>query len=209
MNINEIFYSLQGEGRWTGLPNIFIRTTGCNLRCPYCDTKYAYEDGKEMNIKEIIEDIKKYPCKHVCITGGEPLLQNETLELIDALLKKEYDILLETNGSINIGNTAGKKSLIISLDIKCPSSEMHKKMYLENIILLRKDDQLKFVIKNREDYNYAKKLVQNYKPVCSVFFQPIWGTNPKDLAEWLLNDRLDVKMGLQVHKIIWGDKRGF
>jgi len=209
MKINEIFYSIQGEGKWTGRPNIFIRTTGCNLRCSYCDTKYAYENGKEMNVEEIIEEIKKYPCRHVCITGGEPLLQNETIILIETLLKKEYNIILETNGSINTGNITGKKSLTISLDIKCPSSKMHEKMCLENITLLKEDDQLKFVIKNRDDYNYAKKLVQRYKPVCPVFFQPVWGTNSKNLAEWLINDGLDVKLGLQLHKIIWGDKRGF
>lgn len=209
MNINEIFYSIQGEGKWTGLPNMFIRTAGCNLRCSFCDTKYAYEYGKEMSIEEIVKDIRKYPCKHVCITGGEPLLQDETLDLIDALLKKDYKIILETNGSINIENITGKKSLIISLDIKCPSSNMHEKMCLENIPLLRKGDQSKFVIKDNKDYNYAKRIIHKYEPVCPVFFQPVWGTNPKNLAGWILSDGLNVKLGLQLHKIIWSDRRGF
>ena len=207
MNINEIFYSIQGEGKWTGLPNIFIRTTGCNLRCSYCDTKYAYEDGKETSIKEITEKIKKYPCKHVCITGGEPLLQKDTTDLIDVLLKKNYKILLETNGSKNIKNIIGRKNLIISLDIKCPSSKMYKKMHLENISLLSKNDQLKFIIKDKKDYNYAKKIFQKYKPICPVFFQPVWGTNLKNLANWIVHDNLEVQIGLQLHKIIWGDKR--
>lgn len=209
MKINEMFYSLQGEGKWTGLPNIFIRTSGCNLRCSFCDTKYAYEDGKEMSIDEILGQISKYPSKYICITGGEPLLQNETLELIDVLLKRNYKICLETNGSINIEKISNKKSLIISLDIKCPSSNMHEKNYFKNISLLRKDDQLKFVIKDKDDYNYAKKIVNEYKPICMVFFQPVWGTNPDELANWITTDGLDVKLGLQLHKIIWGDRRRF
>jgi len=209
MKINEIFYSIQGEGKWSGLPNIFIRTTGCNLRCSFCDTKYAYDDGKEMKIDEIIKDISKYPCKYICVTGGEPLFQNDVPKLLDSLLKRNYWICLETNGSINIENIVGKKSLMISLDIKCPSSNMHEKMCLENLSIIKKDDQLKFVIGDKRDYDYAKKIIQKYKPVCTVFFQPVWGTNAKQLAEWILNDELNVKLGLQIHKIIWGDKRGF
>jgi 7-carboxy-7-deazaguanine synthase len=116
---------------------------------------------------------------------------------------------LETNGSINIGNIVGKKSLMISLDIKCPSSNMHEKMCLENLSIIKKDDQLKFVIGDKGDYDYAKKIIQKYKPACTVFFQPVWRTNAKQLAEWILNDELNVKLGLQIHKIIWGDKRGF
>ena len=208
MKINEIFYSIQGEGKWTGLPNIFIRTSGCNLRCSFCDTKYAYDDGKEMSIDEILSQISKHPCKYICITGGEPLLQKETSDLIDALIKREYKICLETNGSITVEKLSNKKSLIISLDIKCPSSNMHKKNYLKNIFFLRKEDQLKFVIKDKDDFDYAKKLVNKYKPICTVFFQPLWGTNPSELANWIIKDDLDVKLGLQLHKIIWGDARG-
>lgn len=155
---------------WTGLPNIFVRTSGCNLRCSFCDTKYAYKDGKEMNIKEILNQINKYNCKYICITGGEPLLQNETENLIDALLKKSYKICLETNGSISIKKLSDKKSLIISLDIKCPSSNMDDKALLKNISCVRKVDQLKFVIKDKNDYNYAKRIVNKFKPDCTVFF---------------------------------------
>jgi len=208
MKINEIFYSIQGEGSWSGLPNIFIRTTGCNLRCSFCDTKYAYKHGKEMSIRKIIETISKYPCRYVCLTGGEPLIQDETASLVDALIKNEYNVCLETNGSIDIGKICGKKSLMISLDIKCPSSNMHDKMEMDNIKKLGKNDQLKFVIGCKKDYDYAKKIINKYKPVCPVFFQPIYGINPKFLAEWILNDGLDVNLGLQIHKIIWGDKRG-
>ena len=209
MNICEIFYSIQGESSWTGLPNIFIRTAGCNLRCSFCDTKYAYHDGKKMSIEEIMNDIRRYHCKYVCVTGGEPLLQNETLELIDVLSKRNYSTCLETNGSISIENIAGKKSLMISLDIKCPSSNMHEKMCLKNTSYLREDDQLKFVICNKEDYDHAKEIVRKCKPICSVFFQPVWETDPKHLADWILRDGLNVKLGLQLHKIIRRDKRGF
>jgi len=208
MNINEIFYSIQGEGKWVGLPNIFVRVAGCNLRCSYCDTKYAYDDGKEMSIDEIVNHIGNYPCKYVCITGGEPLLQHETLDLINTVLKRNYKISLETNGSISINYIVNKKPLMISLDVKCPSSNMHEKMHLENISLLRKDDQLKIIIQNKEDYNYAKKVIKKYEPICNVFFQPVWATNTKNLAGWILSDGLNVKLGLQIHKMIWGDTKG-
>ncbi len=208
MKINEIFYSIQGEGKWMGLPNIFIRTTGCNLRCSFCDTTYAYETGEEMSIEEIINRIRKHPCNYVCITGGEPLLQEAIVQLIDVLLEKKYVICLETNGSIDIENLVGKKSLSISLDIKCPSSAMHEKMNFNNVSLLTCNDQLKFIIQNREDYEYAKKITKKYKPQSAIFFQPVWGINLKELSSWVLNDGLDVRIGLQLHKVIWGDRKG-
>ncbi len=208
MKINEVFYSLQGEGKWMGLPNIFIRTTGCNLRCSFCDTTYAYEKGEEMSIETIVNDIQKYPCKYVCITGGEPLIQDETIQLIDTLLQGGYVICLETNGSVDIRNLARKKALLISLDIKCPSSNMYEKMNFSNITCLTSKDQLKFIIRDRVDYKYAKQIVEKYKPLCTIFFQPVWGTNLKELSSWILHDGLDVRIGLQLHKIIWGDRKG-
>jgi len=208
MKINEIFYSIQGEGKWTGLPNIFIRTTGCNLRCSFCDTKFAYNDGKEMTVKQVIDKIKKYPCKYICLTGGEPLIQNEIYNLIDSLLEENYRVCLETNGSKNIENISKNNNILISLDIKCPSSNMQDKNYLKNINYLREKDQLKFVIGNKEDYEYAKKIIKNYKPKSMIFFQPVWGKNPKELSKWILKDGVDVKLGLQLHKILWGNKRG-
>ena len=208
MDINEIFYSIQGEGSWTGIPNIFIRTAGCNLRCTYCDTKYAYYEKKNMTIKEIIEVISKYKCKNICITGGEPLLQEETIKLIDTLIKNNYKICLETNGSIDIKNISNKKYLIISLDIKCPSSKMHKKMHLENISYLDPKDQIKFIISNKEDYHYAKNMILNKNIKCNIYFQPVEGLAPKKLADWILNDELNIRLGLQIQKIIWNKKRG-
>jgi 7-carboxy-7-deazaguanine synthase len=208
MKVNEIFYSIQGEGTLIGVPSIFLRLTGCNLRCSFCDTTYAYEQGTEMSIQEILDEIKKFACTYVCLTGGEPLLQKDAPKLIEWLLQKNYKICLETNGSISIKKFVGKKSLMISLDIKCPSSGSHEQMNMKNISYLSKKDQLKFIIKNKEDYDYAKKILKKYNPPCTVFFQPVWGTNPKKLASWILNDRLPVRLALQLHKIIWGIKRG-
>jgi len=207
MKINEIFYSIQGEGKWTGRPNIFIRTSGCNLRCTFCDTKYAYENGKEMKVNEVLRKIEKYDCKYVCITGGEPLLQKDIFDLIKYLLKKNYFVLIETNGSINIKKIFEFKKLIISLDLKCPSSKMDKEMDFKNIGLLKKEDQIKFIIKDKRDYDYAKDIIIKFKPKCDIFFQPVWGESPKKIAEWIISDRLNVKLGLQLHKIIWGLKR--
>jgi 7-carboxy-7-deazaguanine synthase len=208
MKINEIFFSLQGEGLLVGTPTIFIRTTGCNLRCTYCDTTYAYVNGKDMTIDWIVEQLKRFPSRQVCITGGEPLAQQGTGKLVDSLLKQRYSVCLETNGSFPINKFVGKKSLQISLDIKCPSSGSHKSMNMNNIRKLSKKDQLKFIIKNKDDYLYAKENLQKYKPICTVFFQPVWGRNPQKLASWILQDGLNVRLSLQMHKFIWGTKKG-
>jgi len=161
-----------------------------------------------MSIQEILDEIKKFACTYICLTGGEPLLQKDAPKLIECLLQKNYKICLETNGSISIKKFVGKKYLMISLDIKCPSSGSHEQMNMKNISYLSKKDQLKFIIKNKEDYDYAKKILKKYNPPCTVFFQPVWGTNPKKLASWILNDGLPVRLALQLHKIIWGTKRG-
>jgi len=208
MKVNEIFYSIQGEGILVGVPSIFLRLTGCNLRCSYCDTKYAYVQGEEMSIPAILDAIKKFTCTNICITGGEPLLQKDTVKLIETLLQKNYKLCLETNGSISIKKLVGKKSLVISLDIKCPSSGSHEQMNIKNISYLSEKDQLKFIINNKKDYNYAKEILKRYNPTCNEFFQSVWGTNPQKLASWILNDRLPVRLALQLHKIIWGEKRG-
>jgi 7-carboxy-7-deazaguanine synthase len=209
MKINEIFFSLQGEGLLVGTPTGFIRMTGCNLRCTYCDTTYAYTAGIEMSVQEIYKKIKNFPSHHVCITGGEPLAQKDTGKLIDFLLKQRYKVCLETNGSFSIKKFAGKKPLQISLDIKCPSSGSQSFMKMNNISMLSKKDQLKFIIKSKEDYDYAKSILQKYKPNCIVFFQPVWGKDPRTLASWILHDGLNVRLSLQIHKLIWGTKKGF
>ncbi|MCD6222374.1 MAG: radical SAM protein [Thermoplasmata archaeon] len=206
MKINEIFYSLQGEGSDAGLPTIFIRFTGCNLRCNYCDTRYAFYEGKYMAIDEIMESIKKWSCKRVCITGGEPLLQKNVYTLIDELLKEGYEVSIETNGSISIMKLS-KMNVKIKMDIKLPSSGMHDKMLFGNISLLRGSDELKFIIWNKQDYEYAKDIIARYKPRCQIIMQPVWGSKIK-LADWILKDEIDARFSIQLHKILWGNERG-
>ena len=206
IKINEIFYSLQGEGIDAGLPTIFIRLTGCNLRCNYCDTRYAFYEGKYMAIDEILESIKKWNSRRVCITGGEPLLQKNVYGLIEKLLEKGYETSVETNGSISIMKLS-KMDVKIKMDIKLPSSGMHDKMLFGNISLLRGDDELKFIIWNRDDYEYAKDIIARYKPRCQIIMQPVWGSKIK-LAEWILKDELDARYSIQLHKILWGNERG-
>lgn len=208
MIINEIFYSIQGEGKYTGLPTVFIRTTGCNLRCSFCDTKYAYEEGEKLTVNQIKHKIEKYKCKNICITGGEPLIQEEIPDLIKELVRKKYFITIETNGSIDIKPLINNKQIMISLDIKCPSSKMNEKMILKNIMLLEKKDQLKFIINDKKDYEYAKKITNEYKPSSMVFFQQAWGSNIEKLVKWILKDNLNVRLGLQMHKVIWGETKG-
>jgi 7-carboxy-7-deazaguanine synthase len=209
MKINEIFFSIQGEGVQMGIPTVFIRTTGCNLRCAWCDTQYAFSNGKEMNIDRLMHTIKKYPTKYVCITGGEPLLQKETVTLVNKLLEKGYKVCIETNGSISIKELSCMENLLTSLDIKCPSSGMHEKMDFSNIELLCSSDQLKFVIADENDYEYAKDVIKKYQPICNIIFTPVDGTNIKPLAEKVLKDSLEVRVLPQLHKIIWGnDRRG-
>ena len=207
MKINEIFYSLQGEGQWMGIPNIFIRTTGCNLRCSYCDTTYAYTEGEPWETTKIIEHIGNFNCKKICITGGEPLLQNDLIILIDQLIAHSYELLIETNGSLPIDKLVQYKKLRVSMDVKCPSSKMHNQLHKENMDLLRPSDQIKYIIGNKEDYEYAKKHFIENNPKSIVFFQSVWNTNQADLAAWILQDNLDVRYGLQLHKILWGKKR--
>lgn len=205
--VNEIFYSIQGEGNDAGLPTIFIRLTGCNLRCNYCDTQYAFYEGEEMDMDDILERIKEWKCRRICITGGEPLLQEGVYKLIDVLLENNYGISVETNGSISIEKIVDK-NVVIKMDIKLPSSGMHKKMILENIKLLRSKDEIKFVIGCREDYEYAKKILQEYRPRCHIIMQPVWKKmDATKLAEWILKDCLDARLSLQLHKILWGEER--
>jgi len=213
MKVCEIFYSIQGEGELAGYPTIFIRLTGCNLRCRYCDTEYAFYEGKEMGIDDIIERIKGYRSRYVCITGGEPLLQREVLDLMETLLEDGYIVSLETNGSMSLEDVCerlGKygDNFIISMDIKCPSSGMSERMRLENIDLLRENDQLKFVVLDEDDYNYAKDIISRYRPRCKIIIQPVWGTDVRKIAELMLKDGLQARLSLQIHKIIWGDRRG-
>ncbi len=206
MKINEIFYSIQGEGKDAGLPTIFIRLTGCNLRCKWCDTKYAYFEGEEMSEEKIIDKIKNFGGKRVCITGGEPLLQEEIYGLIDRLIVLGYSVGVETNGSISIRRLA-ERDVIIKMDYKLPSSGFEKFMLEDNFKFLREKDELKFIIMDREDYDFAKFIIKNKNIKCDIVMQPVWN-KCKKLAEWILEDKMDVRLSLQIHKILWGNKRG-
>lgn len=207
MKVCEIFHSLQGEGATIGVPTVFIRVTGCNLDCDWCDTKYAKTEGQEMGIGLIIDELKKYHCWDVCITGGEPLCQPDVLKLIDTLLASKFRIVLETNGSKSLELLECDPNLIISMDIKCPSSGQQDKMTFSNIELLGPTDQLKFVIADRKDYDYAKSVIEKYRPGCILIMTPVGGTNLEELAEWVLTENIEARVLPQLHKIIWGNER--
>jgi len=217
MKINEIFYSIQGEGIYIGLPMIFIRTTGCNLRCRWCDTTYAYEAGEELAITEIMERLKAYKSRELCLTGGEPLTQEDTPSLIEELIKNGYSIYLETNGSIFLGNLPGLDAIKLSMDIKCPSSGEEQKMNLSNLDLLGAGDQIKFIIVDDNDYDYAKDFLEKHKisSKCAIIFTPCWLAPDKltdnaltlrKLAERVLSDRLSVRVLPQLHKLVWPER---
>ena len=206
MIVNEIFLSIQGEGKEIGLPTVFVRLTGCNLRCSWCDTKYAFTEGKEMKIQDIMEEVERYGIKRVCLTGGEPLLQEGSRILMKELLDKGYHIVLETNGSLPID--AVDERVLISMDWKTPSSREQDKMLESNLKYLKKKDQLKFVIADEGDYRYALHIIESHELGTEIIFQPLGGMNLRWLAERIIEDRVDVRVLPQLHKVIWGDERG-
>lgn len=207
MRVCEIFASIQGESSLAGIPMVFVRLTGCNLRCSYCDTKYAYYEGKDMNIDEIIQETKKFNLKYVEITGGEPLLQKEVYELIDRLIL-HHNVIVETNGSISIENLNPKVKII--MDIKTPGSGMSDRNFIDNLKFLKPQDELKFVLTDRNDYDWAKDFIEKHTiNTQHILFSPAFGILPaKTLAEWILKDSLPVRLNLQLHKYIFGDRRG-
>jgi 7-carboxy-7-deazaguanine synthase len=212
LKVNEIFYSIQGESSYAGRPCVFIRLTGCNLRCSYCDTRYAYEEGDELEVSDILDRVGSYECPLVEITGGEPLIQEETPTLIYNLLENGYHVLLETNGSLDTGRIDPRCVKII--DIKCPSSGEHEKNHPEILNKLVENDEIKFVIGDRPDYEYALQILKPLREKTMinnpVQFSPVYGKmDPKILSKWILLDHLDVGLNLQLHKVIWGpEKRG-
>ncbi|MDD4307519.1 MAG: radical SAM protein [Thermoplasmata archaeon] len=208
MKICEIFYSIQGEGVTMGIPTVFVRLSGCNLECRWCDTKYAREEGKSMRIDAVLDGIKAYGCWQVCITGGEPMCQTETPHLIDLLLELDYLVTLETNGSRSLEKLACSEALMISMDIKCPGSGQADKMDMSNLELLGPTDQLKFVISDRIDYEYAREIIKEHNPVCSIIMTPVGGVELGEIIKWVLKDKLDVRVLPQLHKLVWGDERG-
>jgi 7-carboxy-7-deazaguanine synthase len=205
LKINEIFKSIQGESTYAGLPCTFVRLAGCNLRCTYCDTDYAYYDGEEISDEDIVAKIEEYGVKCVEFTGGEPLLQEETPKLLKTLLDKGYDVLIETNGSICIGCL--DKRLNIIMDYKSPKSNMNERMRPKNFDFLKKTDQIKFVLMDESDYHWAKNIISENKLTerfDNILMSPAYGElSPKDLVSWVLDDNLPVRVQLQIHKYIW------
>jgi len=202
LKVNEIFYSIQGESSYAGLPCVFVRLTGCNLRCSYCDTTYAYEEGADLLIEKILERAKGYACRLVEITGGEPLVQAGTPELVARLLNQGHTVLMETNGSLDIGRVDTR--CIKIMDIKCPSSGEASKNDLDNLRKLSDRDEVKFVLGTREDYEFAKGIALSRLQGKVILFSTVFGRlEPKTLADWILEDRLDVRLQLQLHKYIW------
>ena len=204
LKINEIYASIQGESSHTGLPCIFIRLTGCNLRCSWCDTAYAFYAGNDLTIEKTLQKVDTFGLPLVEITGGEPLLQEDVYPLMEALLKKGYRVMLETSGALPIDKVPQR--VIKILDIKCPGSGEEKKNHLENLKLLSPHDEVKFVLLDRADYEWSRDLLRKYDlaPSTQVLFSPVYDKlNLKDLSQWILKDRLAVRLQTQLHKVIW------
>ena len=210
LRITEVFCSLQGESRTIGRPTTFVRLTGCPLRCHYCDTEYAFSGGELLTLSEILDRVRRFGVPHVTVTGGEPLAQVEARQLMELLVEAGFTVSLETSGALSIADIDPNVSVV--MDLKTPGSgETHRNL-MENISLLKSSDQVKFVITSREDYEWARFQVDQFgldRRVDDVLFSPSFGeVQPTMLAAWILEDRLPVRMQLQLHKILWGDKPG-
>ena len=208
ISINEIFHSIQGEAKNSGKPTVFIRTAGCPFRCSYCDTDYAFTEGKQTKISEIISLIKKFNTKYITVTGGEPLAQKNIVYLLKSLINESYNVSLETSGLIDIGNVP--KGIEIVMDIKTPSSNEESNNIKNNLLIIKNTDVLKFVIGTKNDYEWSKEILSENKLVNfkNIYFSPVHELlNPKEIAKWILDDKLNVTLQLQIHKYIWGNER--
>jgi len=205
LKINEIYHSIQGESTSAGRLCVFVRMTYCNLRCTYCDTEYAFYDGKDMSVQQVIDEVEKYNCELVEITGGEPLVQmEECLDLMSKLCDLGYEVMIETGGSLSIKDINPRVKII--MDLKCPSSGMEKKNLYENLKYLKPIDEIKFVISNRADYEWSVEKLNKYNlhGKCEILFSVVFGElEPVELVNWILEDKLDVRFQLQMHKYIW------
>jgi len=209
LKIHEIFYSLQGESSRVGLPTVFVRLTGCPMRCVYCDTAYAFSGGNNIEIDDILSKVDEFGTPYVTVTGGEPLAQKDCHVLLKALCDQGYSVSLETGGAIDIGPVDARVSVI--LDIKTPDSGELKNNLWANLTHLKKTDEVKFVLCSRADYDWAKDLLvkERLTDKCPVLFSPVYSQlMPSDLADWVLADKLPVRMQLQLHKILWGEVPG-
>ena len=210
MRVTEIFHSIQGESSFTGQPCVFIRLTGCPLRCTWCDTAYAFFGGHELSIEQILATVDSYDCRLVEVTGGEPLAQPEVFSLIRKLGDRGHEVLIETSGAIDTAQVDTRAHII--LDVKCPGSGMSDRMHWPNVTRLTMKDEAKFVLLDRSDYEWACDILARYEIAkrCVVLMSPVFGSlDPRQLAEWVLADRLPVRLQLQLHKLIWTpDMRG-
>lgn len=209
LRITEIFYSLQGEASRVGLPTVFVRLTGCPLRCRWCDTTYSFTGGEAANIASVLAEVAKYPAHQVCVTGGEPLAQKECLPLLVALCDAGYDVSLETSGALDISAVDSRVARI--MDLKAPASGESAKNRWANLELLNERDEIKIVIAAREDYEWARAVLRERQldARCPVLFSPAQGQiEPVDLASWILEDGLNVRFQLQLHKLLWGNMVG-
>ncbi len=205
LTINEIFHSIQGESTHAGRPCVFVRLTACDLRCSWCDTPYAFTEGRKMSVDEVVDQVRDYGCDVVEITGGEPLLQKEVYPLMERLLDEGRTVMIETGGHLSADEIPA--GVVRVMDIKCPGSGESAKVHWPNLERLRSSDELKFVISDRGDYDFAREVVARHDLIskcAAVLFSPVHGVlDPKRLAEWILADRLAVRLQLQTHKYIW------
>jgi 7-carboxy-7-deazaguanine synthase len=209
LRVSEIFFSLQGEGRRTGLPTVFVRLTGCPLRCGYCDTRYAFQGGEWREAADILAAVAAHPTRHVCVTGGEPLAQKACPGLLSALCDAGYDVALETSGAIDVGGVDARVARIV--DVKTPGSGESEKNHWANLELLGGRDEVKFVLVDEADYQWAVRTLARHRLAgrCEVLFSPAHGRlAARDLAEWILRDGLPVRLQIQLHKQLWGEERG-
>ena len=208
LRINEIFYSIQGESSRIGMPTVFVRLTGCPMRCTYCDTAYAFHDGQQKEIEEIIQEIKKFDTNYVTVTGGEPLAQKNCIDLMNQLCELGYQVSLETGGALDIKDVHSKVKII--LDVKTPKSNEDKNNFWPNLANIRTNDEIKFVIQDYEDFSWSMDIIEKYQLNQSqILFSPVYNVLASEqLAEWILKHQLNVRLQLQLHKILWGEKKG-
>ena len=209
LRITEIFHSLQGEARDVGRPTVFVRLTGCPLRCVWCDTTYSFHGGEWRNIDAILDEVKSYGAKNVCVTGGEPLSQKRCIDLLKQLCDHGYDVSLETSGAIDVSDVDPRVSRVV--DVKAPGSGEVERNLWSNLDVLTGRDQIKFVLADRADYDWSRDVIsqRDLSNRCDILFSPVYGKlEPRELAEWILADRLPVRMQIQLHKVLWGEKPG-